>query len=118
MLKQTMDEEVLERLAHKELLQEAKQARSRAETMGAAGWQKCPIPATNKRFLRNALLNTLEPKRKKSRPDNKQQEIKMKDPKPYRESNCKTTSFADKKRNKEKQKCKTISTTSAKSKQK
>ena len=50
--------------------------------------------------------------------DNKQQEIKMKGPKPYRESNCKTTSFADKKRNKEKQKCKTISTTSAKSKQK
>ena len=36
----------------------------------------------------------------------------MKGPKPYRESNCKTTSFADKKRNKEKQKCKTISTTS------
>ena len=27
-----------QRLAHKELLQEAKQARSRAETMGAAGW--------------------------------------------------------------------------------
>lgn len=33
--------------------------------MGPMGWQRCPLPATNKRFLRNVLVSTLEPRKKK-----------------------------------------------------
>ncbi|XP_078369146.1 protein POLR1D-like isoform X2 [Oculina patagonica] len=62
-----MDNKELERLAQEELLQEAKRAKSRAEEMGPMGWQRCPLPATNKRFLRNVLVSTLEPRKKKSR---------------------------------------------------
>lgn len=29
--------------------------------------QRCPLPATNKRFLHNVLASTLEPRKKKSR---------------------------------------------------
>jgi len=60
-----MDNNELERLAQEELLQEAKRAKSRAEEMGPMGWQRCPLPATNKRFLRNVLASTLEPRKKK-----------------------------------------------------
>ncbi|MCI4391569.1 hypothetical protein PGIGA_G00135980 [Pangasianodon gigas] len=47
----------LERRAVEELLKEANRGRARAETMGPAGWMKCPLGSTNKRFL----LNTLRP---------------------------------------------------------
>ncbi|KAJ7379548.1 hypothetical protein OS493_015343 [Desmophyllum pertusum] len=30
--------------------------------------QRCPLPATNKRFLHNVLVSTLEPRKKKARP--------------------------------------------------
>ncbi|TSK98435.1 hypothetical protein Baya_5349 [Bagarius yarrelli] len=43
--------------AVEELLKEASRGRVRAETMGPAGWMKCPLGSTNKRFL----LNTLRP---------------------------------------------------------
>lgn len=62
-----MDDEELQRLAQEELLQEAKRAQKRAEEMGPIGWQRCPLPATNKRFLHNMLISTLEPREKKSR---------------------------------------------------
>nr|XP_032812402.1 protein POLR1D isoform X3 [Petromyzon marinus] len=58
-----MDEAELERLAREEILQEANRGRVRAETMGTMGWQKCPLPATNKRFLVNTLRGALMPPR-------------------------------------------------------
>ncbi|XP_062841857.1 protein POLR1D-like [Trichomycterus rosablanca] len=51
------DDNELERRAVEELLKEANRGRVRAETMGPAGWMKCPLGSTNKRFL----LNTLRP---------------------------------------------------------
>ncbi|TRY76065.1 hypothetical protein DNTS_012282 [Danionella cerebrum] len=56
-----MDEGELERRAVEELLKEANRAKARAETMGPAGWMKCPLGSTNKRFLLNTLRSsTLE----------------------------------------------------------
>uniref|UniRef100_A0A8D0C7K5 DNA-directed RNA polymerases I and III subunit RPAC2 n=1 Tax=Salvator merianae TaxID=96440 RepID=A0A8D0C7K5_SALMN len=49
----------LERKAVEELLLEAKRGKTRAETMGAMGWMKCPLASTNKRFLINTIKNTL-----------------------------------------------------------
>uniref|UniRef100_A0A1A7X6G5 Uncharacterized protein n=1 Tax=Iconisemion striatum TaxID=60296 RepID=A0A1A7X6G5_9TELE len=51
------EENELEKRAVEELLRETDRARVRAETMGPAGWLKCPLQSTNKRFL----LNTLRP---------------------------------------------------------
>uniref|UniRef100_A0A2K5RWY2 RNA polymerase I and III subunit D n=1 Tax=Cebus imitator TaxID=2715852 RepID=A0A2K5RWY2_CEBIM len=48
-----------ERKAIEELLKEAKRGKTRAETMGPAGWMKCPLAGTNKRFLINTIKNTL-----------------------------------------------------------
>ncbi|XP_069007820.1 protein POLR1D [Embiotoca jacksoni] len=48
----------LERRAVEELLKETDRARVRAETMGPAGWLKCPLRSTNKRFLLNTLRST------------------------------------------------------------
>ncbi|XP_034025002.1 protein POLR1D [Thalassophryne amazonica] len=48
----------LEKRAIEELLRETDRARVRAETMGPAGWLKCPLQATNKRFLLNTLRST------------------------------------------------------------
>lgn len=48
----------LERRAVEELLRETDRARVRAETMGPAGWLKCPLRSTNKRFLLNTLRST------------------------------------------------------------
>uniref|UniRef100_A0A3Q3A627 Si:ch211-140b10.6 n=1 Tax=Kryptolebias marmoratus TaxID=37003 RepID=A0A3Q3A627_KRYMA len=45
----------LEKRAVEELLRETDRARVRAETMGPAGWLKCPLRSTNKRFLLNTL---------------------------------------------------------------
>ncbi|XP_059182837.1 protein POLR1D-like isoform X1 [Centropristis striata] len=44
--------------AVEELLKETDRARVRAETMGPAGWLKCPLRSTNKRFLLNTLRST------------------------------------------------------------
>ncbi|KAG7487283.1 hypothetical protein MATL_G00021710 [Megalops atlanticus] len=52
------DDRDLERRAVEELLSEAARARTRAETMGPAGWVKCPLRSTNKRFLLNTLRTT------------------------------------------------------------
>ncbi|MCJ8745817.1 hypothetical protein PDJAM_G00134710 [Pangasius djambal] len=52
-----VNDDELERRAVEELLKEANRGRVRAETMGPAGWMKCPLGSTNKRFL----LNTLRP---------------------------------------------------------
>ncbi|XP_064187897.1 protein POLR1D-like [Anguilla rostrata] len=52
------EEQDLERKAVEELLREAARARVRAETMGPAGWAKCPLHSTNKRFLLNTLRKT------------------------------------------------------------
>ncbi|XP_007249056.3 protein POLR1D-like [Astyanax mexicanus] len=48
----------LERRAVEELLKEASRAKVRAETMGPAGWMKCPLGSTNKRFLLNTLRSS------------------------------------------------------------
>ncbi|KAM9839647.1 uncharacterized protein ACBR49_016641 [Aulostomus maculatus] len=48
----------LEKRAIEELLKETDRARVRAETMGPAGWLKCPLRSTNKRFLLNTLRST------------------------------------------------------------
>ncbi|XP_013857703.1 U1 small nuclear ribonucleoprotein 70 kDa [Austrofundulus limnaeus] len=48
----------LEKRAVEELLRETDRARVRAETMGPAGWLKCPLRSTNKRFLLNTLRST------------------------------------------------------------
>ncbi|KAM4606760.1 uncharacterized protein ACJ7VT_016894 [Polymixia lowei] len=52
------DESELEKRAVEELLRETNRARVRAETMGPAGWMKCPLRSTNKRFLLNTLRST------------------------------------------------------------
>lgn len=62
-----MDETEIERLAIEELEREAKLAAARAKTIGLPGWQKCPLPHTNKRFLQNTLLNMLTANNKPSR---------------------------------------------------
>ncbi|KAJ8276927.1 hypothetical protein GJAV_G00069450 [Gymnothorax javanicus] len=55
------EEQDLERRAVEELLREAARARVRAETMGPAGWVKCPLRSTNKRFLLNTLRTSALP---------------------------------------------------------
>ncbi|XP_041817744.1 protein POLR1D-like [Chelmon rostratus] len=52
------EENDLEKRAVEELLRETDRARVRAETMGPAGWLKCPLRSTNKRFLLNTLRST------------------------------------------------------------
>uniref|UniRef100_A0A3P8TYQ9 Si:ch211-140b10.6 n=1 Tax=Amphiprion percula TaxID=161767 RepID=A0A3P8TYQ9_AMPPE len=52
------DDNELEKRAVEELLRETDRARLRAETMGPAGWLKCPLRSTNKRFLLNTLRST------------------------------------------------------------
>ncbi|XP_039522956.1 protein POLR1D-like [Pimephales promelas] len=53
-----MDDSELERKAVDELLKEANRAKVRAQTMGPAGWMKCPLGSTNKRFLLNTLRSS------------------------------------------------------------
>ncbi|XP_028290520.1 protein POLR1D [Gouania willdenowi] len=52
------EDDELEKRAVEELLKETDRARLRAETMGPAGWLKCPLRSTNKRFLLNTLRST------------------------------------------------------------
>ncbi|XP_056306548.1 protein POLR1D-like [Danio aesculapii] len=53
-----MEDSELERKAVEELLKEANRAKARVETMGPAGWMKCPLGSTNKRFLLNTLRSS------------------------------------------------------------
>ncbi|KAL1006507.1 hypothetical protein UPYG_G00073230 [Umbra pygmaea] len=57
------DDGELEKRAVAELLKETSRARIRAETMGPAGWMKCPLHSTNKRFLLNTLRSTIPQQR-------------------------------------------------------
>ncbi|KAK6293111.1 protein POLR1D-like [Coregonus clupeaformis] len=57
------DDGELEKRAVEELLKETNRARLRAETMGPAGWIKCPLRSTNKRFLLNTLRTTIPQRR-------------------------------------------------------
>ncbi|XP_021475956.1 protein POLR1D-like isoform X1 [Oncorhynchus mykiss] len=57
------DDGELEKRAVEELLKETSRARVRAETMGPAGWMKCPLRSTNKRFLLNTLRTTIPQRR-------------------------------------------------------
>ncbi|KAK4830867.1 hypothetical protein QYF61_013796 [Mycteria americana] len=68
------------RKAVEELLKEAKRGRTRAETMGAMGWLKCPLAGTNKRFLINTIKNTL-PSQKEQDQEREQKED-SKEPEP------------------------------------
>ncbi|KAM3593863.1 uncharacterized protein V6R79_023983 [Siganus canaliculatus] len=61
------EDDDLERRAVEELLKETDRARVRAETMGPAGWLKCPLRSTNKRFLLNTLRST-DPQRRSGEP--------------------------------------------------
>ncbi|BFZ15112.1 hypothetical protein BsWGS_18151 [Bradybaena similaris] len=62
------EEAALENQAITEILKEVQRGAARAREVGALGWQKCPIPVTNKTFLRNTLVSTLrEPYRPPSR---------------------------------------------------
>ncbi|KAL8561545.1 hypothetical protein ACOMHN_024781 [Nucella lapillus] len=58
-----MDEQKLEELAVQEILKDLKRGAERAKEHGALGWQKNPLPPTNKRFLRNMLVSTLRDNR-------------------------------------------------------
>ncbi|CAM4357212.1 protein POLR1D isoform X2 [Lepidochelys kempii] len=77
-----MEEDMeLERKAVEELLKEAKRGKTRAETMGAMGWMKCPLAGTNKRFLINTIKNTL-PSQKEQDQEHEQEEEDSKPPEP------------------------------------
>ncbi|XP_074170803.1 protein POLR1D-like [Rhinolophus sinicus] len=65
------EDQELERKAIDELLKEAKRGKTRAETMGAMGWMRCPLAGTNKRFLINTIKNTL-PSHKEQDPEQKE----------------------------------------------
>ncbi|XP_038054967.1 uncharacterized protein LOC119727177 [Patiria miniata] len=52
------EEDELERLAVEELVNEAKRAKERSQTMGTYGWEKRKA-TTNKRFLHSTLVSTL-----------------------------------------------------------
>ncbi|XP_059147340.1 serine/arginine repetitive matrix protein 2-like, partial [Physella acuta] len=66
--KKTQEEVALESQAVVEILKEVQRGAERAKEHGALGWQKCPVPVTNKTFLRNTLVSTLrEPYRPPSK---------------------------------------------------
>ncbi|XP_033742355.1 protein POLR1D-like isoform X1 [Pecten maximus] len=62
-----MDEEALERLAVEEILKETKRGAERAKEFGALGWQKPAVPSTNKRFLTNMILSSVNDSNRKKR---------------------------------------------------
>ncbi|XP_003225560.1 protein POLR1D [Anolis carolinensis] len=71
----------LERKAVEELLTEAKRGKTRAETMGAMGWMKCPLASTNKRFLINTIKNTLHSSKEQDQGQKHQEDDKESEPK-------------------------------------
>ncbi|XP_038233015.1 protein POLR1D [Dermochelys coriacea] len=78
-----MEEDMeLERKAVEELLKEAKRGKTRAETMGAMGWMKCPLAGTNKRFLINTIKNTLPSQKEQVQEHEQEEEEDSKPPEP------------------------------------
>ncbi|XP_061484491.1 protein POLR1D isoform X1 [Rhineura floridana] len=75
----------LERKAVEELLTEAKRGKTRAETMGAMGWMKCPLASTNKRFLINTIKNTLHSPKEQEQGQKHQEDSKESEPNQSRE---------------------------------
>ncbi|XP_033631408.1 NKAP family protein UM04995-like [Asterias rubens] len=63
----TSQQEELERLAVEELVNEAKRAKERSQTLGSYAWAKRKV-TTNKRFLHNTLVSTLREYRTDTRP--------------------------------------------------
>uniref|UniRef100_A0A8C8SQ65 DNA-directed RNA polymerases I and III subunit RPAC2 n=1 Tax=Pelusios castaneus TaxID=367368 RepID=A0A8C8SQ65_9SAUR len=76
-----MEEDLeLERKAVEELLKEAKRGKTRAETMGAMGWMKCPLAGTNKRFLINTIKNTLPSQKEEDQEHEEEEDTKKPEP--------------------------------------
>nr|CAD7395936.1 unnamed protein product [Timema cristinae] len=65
-------------LAEEELLREAKRGAARASVSGPLGWVKCPLRPTNKRFLRNTILHTINNNSRHSSKTRKNQDLKNK----------------------------------------
>nr|CAD7196104.1 unnamed protein product [Timema douglasi] len=61
-------------LAEEELLREAKRGAARASVSGPLGWVKCPLRPTNKRFLRNTILHTINNNSRRSSKTRKNQD--------------------------------------------
>jgi len=82
--------------------------------------QRCPLPGTNKRFLQNVLVSTLEPRKKKSRQaETKQCGTREKAHKPFhRDKDCKTTEERSKRKTSGKDKNKPYQNSSSKSRHK
>jgi hypothetical protein len=59
-----LDDSELNALAVEELLKEAKRGKIRAEQVGALGWQKCPLPTVNRRFVGTMVLGTVSERRR------------------------------------------------------
>ncbi|XP_061569619.1 protein POLR1D-like [Cololabis saira] len=79
------EDDELEKRAVEELLRETDRARLRAETMGPAGWLKCPLRSTNKRFLLNTLRSTgLERRTDEPRPGRSSTRGRLRDESPDR----------------------------------
>ena len=87
-----MDDRELDALAAEELLKEAKRGKVRAEQAGALGWQKCPLPTVNRRFVGTMVLGTVSERRR-------EKERRMSDKKYKREE---TASSTDRRRETEK----------------
>nr|CAD7256474.1 unnamed protein product [Timema shepardi] len=67
-----------QRLAEEELLREAKRGAARASVSGPLGWVKCPLRPTNKRFLRNTILHTINNNSRRSSKTRKNQDSRNK----------------------------------------
>nr|CAD7578334.1 unnamed protein product [Timema californicum] len=65
-------------LAEEELLREAKRGAARASVSGPLGWVKCPLRPTNKRFLRNTILHTINNNSRRSSKTRKNQDSRNK----------------------------------------
>nr|CAD7456937.1 unnamed protein product [Timema tahoe] len=66
------------RLAEEELLREAKRGAARASVSGPLGWVKCPLRPTNKRFLRNTILHTINNNSRHASKTRKNQDLRNK----------------------------------------
>jgi len=70
----------LEKLARQKLVAEAKRAAGRAEMVGAQGFLRPRLSATNKRFLKRTLLSSLA-SRKPAKKNGEKSEMKFADKK-------------------------------------
>ncbi|CAG2058643.1 unnamed protein product, partial [Timema podura] len=65
-------------MAEEELLREAKRGAARASVSGPLGWVKCPLRPTNKRFLRNTILHTINNNSRHASKTRKNQDLRNK----------------------------------------